>query len=118
MWSQNQQRGPPVGAPLLTATYRGTTHKGTNVVDNIYQLHSRRVHAAASTQRADPAKSRGTLQPVVSLGGRNADGGRRQSQTSWSRDRILRDPTLLGPESDAEPSLMMPVIIISFFFSE
>src|SRR5215467_6480 len=68
------------------------------------QLLSRRVHAAASTQRADPAKSRGTLQPVISLGGRNADRGRRQSQTSWSRDRILRDPTLLGPESDASPS--------------
>src|SRR6516162_2328782 len=68
------------------------------------QLLSRRVHAAASTQRTDSAKSRGTLQPVISLGGRNADGGRRQSQTSWSRDRIFRDPTHLGPESDSSLS--------------
>src|SRR5437016_12121054 len=62
-------------------------------------LLSRRIYAAPPTQRTDPAKPRRTLQPVVPLRGGDAYGGGRQSQTSWRRDRILRDPPHVEPES-------------------
>src|SRR5947208_13469322 len=63
------------------------------------QLLSRRIYAAPPTQRTDPAKPRRTLQPVVPLRCGDAYGGGRQSQTSRRRDRILRDPAYLEPES-------------------
>src|SRR5436853_2932846 len=62
-------------------------------------LLSRRIYAAPPTQRTDPAKPRRTLQPVVPLRGGDAYGGGRQSQTSWRRDRILRDHAHVEPES-------------------
>ena len=62
-------------------------------------LLSRRIYAVPPTQRTDPAKPRRTLQPVVPLRCGDAYGGGRQSQTSRRRDRILRDPAYLEPES-------------------
>src|SRR5687767_247741 len=68
------------------------------------QLLPRGIYAASSAQRTDSAKSRRTLQSVVPLRGGDTDGGRRHAQTSWSGDRILRDPAHVEPEPLVSPS--------------
>src|SRR5450759_373874 len=83
-----------------------------------HPLCPRGLHAAPSVSSAGLAEQSRDLWSVVPRQRRDSAPGRWRPQTSGGGDRILQRAPHLGPDPPAEPSLMMPGIIISFVFSE
>src|ERR1700722_15489701 len=83
-----------------------------------HTLRPRGLHAAAAAFIARIAEQTRDLCPLIPCQRRDAAGGRSRSQAPRRGDRILQRPSHLESETPAEPSLMMPGIIISFIFIE
>src|ERR1019366_6654999 len=83
-----------------------------------HPLCPRGLHAAPSVSSAGLAEQGRDLWSVVPRQRRDSAPGRWRPQTSGGGDRILQRVAHLESTIAAEPSLMMPGIIISFVFSE
>jgi len=104
--------------PKVSDRCPGTLDRGTPPRTAAHALRPCRLHAAAATGFVSTPEQEGHLRFAAPGQRRNPAGGRAQSRSSRSRDRLLRRAPYLEPETPTEPSLMMPGIIISFFFSE
>ena len=100
---------PPVLSeePALRRFRRPTPHK------NLLYLY----RAGRDCRDRLPEQGSGLRHPLPG-DGRDPENHRSRSEALGGGDRLLRRTAHVGSESPAEPSLMMPGIIISFVFSE
>ena len=77
-----------------------------------------RLHPATRTLCSDSAEQATALRSALPNQRSDTAGTRPRPEASGSRDRIPWRAPYLGTEPSAEPSLRMPVIIISFIFNE
>src|SRR5215472_15658841 len=83
-----------------------------------HALHARGLHTSQPLGPTSAAEQEGHLRsPVPHQCGDPSRSGAR-SKTSRCGDRLLQCVAYLEPTTQAEPSLMMPGITISFLFSE
>src|SRR5215475_2628147 len=104
---------PEVSGPGARPLARRTTRRTAPGA-----LCSCRLHAASSTGVAGSAEQRGDLRTVVPCQCPDTDRCRVRSPVPRSRDWILQRAPHLEPETAAEPSLIMPVIIILLILNE
>ena|SRR5580700_5624575 len=112
------QQLPQSALPTVSVHSPGCVASGEGQGAPSGAVLSRRLYHPRATRAAGIAEPASLLQVVIPGGVRDSSANRSRSPASGSEDRLSGGAAHLEPEPAAEPSLMMPGIIISLVFSE